>query len=498
MALGLPVSRLINVTVNINPAAIPFANFDSLLAVGDSPVIDTQERIRAYGSLGEVADDFGTAAPEYAAASLFFGQTPQPASLFIGRWAHTATNGELYCGPLTVTEQQMANWTNITNGSFEISIDGTAHAITALTFLGTSNLNGVAAAIQTELHTAGATTATCIWNGLQFQFGSGTTGPASTVSYLTAVSPTSGVDISAQLKGTAALAQRNVAGAPAESALDAVIALDGIGTYWYGLTFASPNIVDADREAIAQYIEGANNKHVFGINTNNPVALTNTDNSSIGYVLKQAGYRRSFCMYSSTNPYAVSAFFGRAFTVDFLGSNTAITMMWQELAGITPEYLGTAQADALDTNNYNYLAEFNNQRAIVMNGKMCADYFFDEVWGSDWLAGGIQTALFDLLSTIRTKVPQTDSGIHMLTNICTATCAQAVVNGYVAPGQWNAAGFGILQTGEYLDKGFYVYAPPMATQPQPDREARKSPLIQIAVKLAGAIHTVDVLINVNR
>ncbi|MCT9017190.1 DUF3383 domain-containing protein, partial [Cupriavidus gilardii] len=47
-------------------------------------------------------------------------------------------------------------------------------------------------------------------------------------------------------------------------------------------------------------------------------------------------------------------------------------------------------------------------------------------------------------------------------------------------------------------KGYYVYAPPIALQSQADREARKSVSFQVAAKEAGAIHTVDILVNVNR
>lgn len=75
---------------------------------------------------------------------------------------------------------------------------------------------------------------------------------------------------------------------------------------------------------------------------------------------------------------------------------------------------------------------------------------------------------------------------------------EAVDNGLVAPGQWNAQGFGQLSNGDYLPEGFYVYSPPMATQAQSVREQRIAPPIQVAVKLAGAIHEVDGLITVNR
>ena len=63
---------------------------------------------------------------------------------------------------------------------------------------------------------------------------------------------------------------------------------------------------------------------------------------------------------------------------------------------------------------------------------------------------------------------------------------------------WNADGFGLLERGDYLEKGYYVYVSPIADQPQSEREQRKLPVIQIAAKLAGAVHFVDVQIDVNR
>jgi hypothetical protein len=75
---------------------------------------------------------------------------------------------------------------------------------------------------------------------------------------------------------------------------------------------------------------------------------------------------------------------------------------------------------------------------------------------------------------------------------------QAVTNGLVAPGVWNGDTFGTLKTGDTLTKGYYVYSNPIDGQSQADREARKATPIQVAVKLAGAIHSVDVLVNVNR
>jgi hypothetical protein len=68
----------------------------------------------------------------------------------------------------------------------------------------------------------------------------------------------------------------------------------------------------------------------------------------------------------------------------------------------------------------------------------------------------------------------------------------------VAPGVWTGPPVGAISTGDTLSKGYYLYAPPIATQSDTDRAARKAPVIQAAIKLAGAIHFVNVLVNVNR
>ena len=73
-----------------------------------------------------------------------------------------------------------------------------------------------------------------------------------------------------------------------------------------------------------------------------------------------------------------------------------------------------------------------------------------------------------------------------------------MTNGLIAPGRWNAPGFGELGPGALLANGFYTFAAPVDTQDAALREARQAPLIQIAVKLAGAVHFADVLISVNR
>ena len=75
---------------------------------------------------------------------------------------------------------------------------------------------------------------------------------------------------------------------------------------------------------------------------------------------------------------------------------------------------------------------------------------------------------------------------------------EALNNGLIAEGQWNADGFGQLERGQMLNNGFYIFTQPMALQDQSIREQRIAPPIQVAIKLAGAIQECDVIIDVNR
>lgn len=270
-------------------------------------------------------------------------------------------------------------------------------------------------------------------------------------------------------------------------------------TNWYGLAIAdSANLVEADVISVAAAIEASSLSRILAVTTAdvNVLVAGNTDN--IGYKLKAAGYARTFWQYCSSSKYAAISAFGRAFTVNFSGSNTTITLKFKTEPGITYETLTTAQAAAIDAINGNVYVYYANDTAIIQQGVMANGDFFDERHGLDWLQNYVQTNLYNLLYTSTTKIPQTDAGVTRLMTNVEASLDQAVNNGLIAPGVWNGGPIGQIESGDTLTKGYYVYADAVANQAQSDREARKSPVIQAAIKLAGAIHYADVQINVVR
>jgi hypothetical protein len=465
-----------------------------LILGSSSGVIDTVERARSYIGIDEVAADFGTTAAEYLAAVLWFEQAPQPTSLMIGRWAQAATHGKLLGATLAPANQLISVWNAITTGSLKVTVDGgSLQTITGLNFSAQTNLNGVASVLQ-----AGITGVTVLWNSTyqRFEFTSNTTSTTSTVSFMTA--GTTGTDITGLLATLATSSGAYVAqGIAAETALAAVTIMDQqFSGKWYALTCLGA--ADSDHLAIAPYIEAANTKHVYGVTTQEAGVLSAVSTTDIAYVLSLLKYKKTVVQYSSGNPYAVCSLLSRILTVDYTGNNTVITLMYKQEPGIVAEDIGPSQVAALEAKNCNVFVNYNNNTAIIENGVMTSGDFMDIITGTDWLSLDIQTAVYNLLYTSTTKIPQTDTGMNLILTTVENECSQAVTNGLLAPGVWNSGGFGSLHQGDFLSKGFYCYAPPMSKQNQSDRAARKAPTVQVACKLAGAIHTANVIINVNQ
>lgn len=490
----LPLSRLIATSVNLAPAGAQMQNTSNLLILTNDTHIDVVTRMVQYADMVAVALDFASNTPAYLAAQAWFAQVPQPTSVLIGRWAKTASAGQLFGGPVDAANQLMSYWNAITTGSFKITVDGGAQqSVVGLNFSAAANMNAVAAIIQ-----AGIAGATVVWDAAEkiFIFTSNTTGAASTVSFLAAGA--SGVDISGVLKGLSTSAGAYVAnGIVPETALAAATAFDDrFGQQFYGLVI--PEGATADHQAVAAYIEAATNKHVYGVGSSDANILSSGSTTDIAYLLKASGYKRSVVQYSSTNIYSICSLMGRIIPTNYNGNNTVITLMYKQEPGVIAESLTATQIGILEGKNCNVFVAYNNNTAIVEPGVMSSGEFFDVIAGTDWLALAIQTAVYNLLSTSPTKIPQTDAGNNLIMSTIEGVCAQAVTNGLLAPGVWTSGGFGSLNQNDFLPKGYYVYAPSIGTQSAADRAARRSVAFQVAAKLAGAIHTVNVTINVNR
>lgn len=196
---------------------------------------------------------------------------------------------------------------------------------------------------------------------------------------------------------------------------------------------------------------------------------------------------------------AMAAAIGRGMSVDFNGSNTTLNMWMKDLAGVSPDTGITETLFATcKTLGVDVFASIGGLSKYFSNGGPNG-YFFDSVYNLEWFYFAIQVAVFNVIATAGTKVPQTEPGVALLRNAAIGICAQAVVNGYLAPGTWNATdtfGNPDIFKANILQTGYYVYTAPVSSQSQADRVARKAPTMQVAGKEAGAIDTANVLITI--
>lgn len=220
-------------------------------------------------------------------------------------------------------------------------------------------------------------------------------------------------------------------------------------------------------------------------------------------LLRTGDFTQSRGLYygSSTDADALgmmAAYAGRALSVNFSGSNTTITMHLKDLTGVQPDpsmtqtLLNKALAAGADT-----YPSIQGVPKVFCSG---ANSFFDQVYNLRWLVGALQVAGFNYLAQTGTKIPQTESGMDGLKGALRNVCEQAVTNQYSAPGRWNSpVTFGnqpdlLLNVAQ---RGYYIYSLPISQQLQVDREARKAPLVQIALKEAGAIQKAFIQVNIN-
>lgn len=188
----------------------------------------------------------------------------------------------------------------------------------------------------------------------------------------------------------------------------------------------------------------------------------------------------------------------RGLSVNFNGSNTTLTMNLKQLKGVAidPGITQTLQnlATAAGADTYPSL---EGVPGVLCSG---ANDFFDNQQNLQWFVNALQVAGFNYLQAAATKIPQTENGMDGLKGAYRTVCEQARTNQYCAPGSWTSPVTFGNQADLYANiqqLGYYIYSQPISQQLQTARAARQAPIVQIALKAAGAIHSSAVIVNVN-
>lgn len=453
----LPLSPIVNVTVNVAPQAPPTPTFNQGLIVGTTNVIGSvtgsNQRLRQYNTLAQIsADGFQTTDPEYLAAEKYFGQSPAPQIIWIGRQDLTAL------------------------GTVSIDNAGTGYAVGDIVLV--VKVGGSLGQLQiTTVGASGAVTGLATVPGFM-----GTGYSIGTSVTTTAVTGT----------GTGLLVDLTTVG---ETPLYAIQQCRDASPNWYLVCALAAE--DADHVAIATYAQAATPQLVYFYTTSSDSALNGTTGNVFSLIKAQL-LSRAFGIYSTTqqglaplNLYSQAAAMGVA-----MGRNTGLagsyfTMDLKTLVGITPEPLTLTQIGTINGNFGNVYLSYANSYQILQNGTVGSGQFFDEILNLDMVASDMQFSVMNLFTSVG-AVPQTDAGQSSIINVVNQACARAVARGFISPGTWTGQTILQLTAGDPLPSGYRSQSAAFNTQSVSDRAARKSMPIYVAIILSGAIQSVTI------
>lgn len=496
----------INNVVNVallpegNAVAADNMNVVAIMTSNQDGPINSSNRYALYSDIASVEADFGSFSDVAAFAQVFFSTKPNAVNaggvLVVGYWRGASENVAATSAVLRGGQVNEVNvfsqLQGIEDGTMSITIDGEVEALTGLDFRATTDMAGVAAVIDAAL----TGEANVSYENLRIIITSATTGATSTITTF-AVDPGAGTFIGNLLNiasGTGATITAGAAAATltAETQLAAITALKALVNI-KGAMFISPAI-DVDRLALANWAT-ANSVLIYDVFSSATNLDIDVDN--VVWQIKLAGLTNYRMLYSKAgNRKMAASYMARVHTVNFSAEKSAITMHLKELAVPPEDYSQTEinKAKAVGLDIYTLIKDVGN---VLTSG---ANDFVDNVYNLTAFVDAIQVGQFNVLKLTATKIPQTIEGVNQMVSQAERDSRRFVKAGVFAPGAWTKPDtFGDFDTfNRSIEQfGFYVLSGLLRDQPVADRQARKSPPIQIAVKNAGAIHSVDVIINFN-
>ncbi len=494
MSTQFPLTNVINISIATPQPGVGAYNTSNIgLFSRDSVNLPTfgTAGYKLYSSPTQVATDFGTGSNTFAMANAIFSQQP-----------NILANGGYLCIMPFLSAAQVAQQTVTiplssaglppASGTFEFTFGGNSTTAIAPATVVT------AAALQTIVQAATGMTAFTVTGVTLFPSGAlqsfqinfvGTSG----IQTLGTISANSVVDASSNaITPTVAT---TIIGSSHETLDQAILRTQNLIQYF---AICAAEVCATGVLLLAAAVVQALNKILVD------VTYTAADVNAAGRcdLIRTGGFTQTRCLFYddilATALVFLAGFMGLGFSTVFLGSNTTQTMHLKTLLGVQPDPNITTSifALALAAGADTYIS-IQGVSKVFCSG---ANDFFDNQYNLQWLAGALQVAGFNYLATTNTKIPQTESGMDGLKGAYRQVLQQAVTNQFLAPGSWTSSTmFGnvkdLVQNISQL--GYYIYSQPVALQAQTARAARQAPLVQIAIKYAGAIQSSSVIVYVN-
>ncbi len=272
-------------------------------------------------------------------------------------------------------------------------------------------------------------------------------------------------------------------------------------TWWYWTFFTADVYADeANFPALAVWAD-ANGRFVpncsLSVGVRDPASTTD-----IASVLTTAGSRRTYTLSHATDPYAGISFAALFAAVNYSQARSTITGEFKKLPGVAAESLTATEYAAmqLPTKKAIFYTQVDLQGAIdsgrVINSITHSSFneYVDDVVNLDAFVNALKVSLFNVTANQTTKLPQTPAGQAMLIGSAKEVCEQYISNGYLGPRNYTDPDDGV----EKFTAGYEILTKPedILSLSSSDLSERKSAPIRVRLFRAGAVHLVDVSVDV--
>lgn len=276
--------------------------------------------------------------------------------------------------------------------------------------------------------------------------------------------------------------------------LDALQAYDGD---WYFMTFTRPfRDKDAAIDAAIAWVEAK--RHVLFLDSNDSATESAANATSVAARSKCCYERTAIFYHTDPDVYFAAAAAGYCATRDFDEANSAYTLKFKTLNGITPINKPSAVIQAvtgfvpgmgLSTTAGHMANAYVDIGGIsmVVEGSVASGAFIDEIHASDWIIARTEEELLSRLAN-NARIPYTNPGIQILVDGVEAILNRAYTAGLVAETQDD--------NGDYLP-AYEVKVERVEAVLESRRRQRIAPQIQACFRYAGAVHYTSVAYTMN-
>ena len=495
-----PLPRDIDVTVLISRPQYEEASDLSLLCFATPNVnfAPGNNRVKTYMTFDSVTADTGWTPADtgYWAAKAFFDQSVRPPRFAVGRVFEDPVSAQLMAGVIT----SFTSLSSVTDGSFAVDLTDSGGVVANIEVAGinlsaATNLQSVAAAVNAAIVASGHSSliAAEVAYGGRMVISDRTGGTA--ISYAGAA--TTGTDVSVllnltQLRG----AQKWDAYTPSSLVgeiqnISLAARAGGFPVYAWALDAQYRDT--ADQRTVSDWAETQNWKAWALQCTNSPTAYDSADTTNIGFYCMNLAYKATSVVFSDTpQQYPEIAYATQPLAVNYGIRDSVITACFKDASGISPAQIDVTKHDILTSRRINMFVRVGNNARTYRYGMQSApSWWTDSYTGACNFREELQVAVCNVLYRNK-KVPYTTRGQNLIVSAMAGICERYVYNGYLADRDirdiTNENGFATL-------KAYAINPTPIYMATDTERATRTLPGINLTIYEAGAIHHVNIMVD---